>query len=75
MDSMLNMTRALIHGRRNSRIEALRLLAMFAMALNPFPWDYSSLSAGGSRGLRLCLLSICCLTSAACLVVACLFSF
>lgn len=68
------MTSALIHGRRNSRMEALRLLAMFAMALNHFPWDYSELSAGGSKGLWLSLLAICCLTSVAFLDAACLFS-
>ena len=50
MDSMLNMTRTLSHGCRNSRIEVLRLLAMFAITLNHFPWDYSMLSAGGSEG-------------------------
>lgn len=50
MDSTLNMTRALTYGRRNSRIEGLRLLAMLAITLNHFPWDYSVLSAGGSKG-------------------------
>ena len=74
MDSALIMRSALIHGRRNSYIEALRLLAMFAMALNHFPWDYSALSAAGSKGLWLSLFSICCLTSAECLDAACLFS-
>lgn len=74
MDSTLNMTRALTYGRRNSRIEGLRLLAMFAITLNHFPWDYSALSAGGSKGLWLSLFSICCLTSAVCLDAACLFS-
>ena len=45
------MTRALTYSRRNSRIEGLRLLAMFAITLNHFPWDYPALSTGGSTGL------------------------